>query len=74
MQTLIEHERRATAAGAVICVVELNPAVLEMVRTAGLHERFGRDRMRFNASEAIHRCQAMQSWVESSTNLSKSAT
>jgi MFS superfamily sulfate permease-like transporter len=74
LQTLIEHERRATASGAVIWVVELNPAVLEMVRNAGLHERFGRDRMLFNASEAIHRYQAMQSAAESSTSSSKSAT
>ena len=74
LQTLIEHERRATEEGAVIWLVGLNPAVLEMVRNAGLHERLGRERMLFNANEAIHRYQAMPSGAESSTNSMKSAT
>ena len=67
LQTLIEHERRATEGGTVIWLVGLNPAVLEMVRHAGMHERLGRERRLFNASEAIHRYQAMQSDVESPT-------
>jgi MFS superfamily sulfate permease-like transporter len=74
LQTLIERERRATESGAEIWVVGLNPAVLEMVRNAGLHERLGRERMLFNANEAIHRYQAMQSGAESSTSSTKSAT
>jgi sulfate permease, SulP family len=56
---LIEHEQRATANGGVIWVVGLNPAVLEMVRKSGLDERLGRERMLFNAREAIQRYHAM---------------
>jgi len=72
--TLIEQERRATESGAVIWVVGLNPSVLEMARNAGLYERLGRERMLFNAREAIHRYQAMQSGTEFSTNSAKSVT
>jgi high affinity sulfate transporter 1 len=72
--TLIEHERRATASGAVIWIVGLNPAVLEMARNAGVYERLGRERMLFNAREAIHRYQAMQSGTEFSTKSAKSVT
>jgi hypothetical protein len=43
----------------------LNPGVLEMVRDAGLGERFGRERMLFNARTAIARSQAMQLAAES---------
>src|SRR4029453_7333307 len=73
LQMLIEADRRATASGAVFWVVGLNPAVLEMVRNAGLQERLGRERMLFNANEAIYRYQAMQSDAEFSTNSTKSA-
>jgi MFS superfamily sulfate permease-like transporter len=59
LQALIEHEQRATANGGVIWVVGLNPAVLEMVRKSGLDERLGRERMLFNAREAIQRYHAM---------------
>jgi MFS superfamily sulfate permease-like transporter len=74
LQTLIEREERATASGAVTWLVGLNPAVLEMVRNAGLHERLGRERMLFSASEAIQKYQAMQTSVESSTNPATSST
>jgi MFS superfamily sulfate permease-like transporter len=60
LQTLIEREHRATESGAVIWLVGLNPAVLEMVRRSGLDERLGRERMLFNAREAIQHYQAMQ--------------
>ena len=60
LQALFEQERRATERGAVIWLVGLNPAVLEMVRNSGLHERLGRERMLFSAGEAIQRYQAMQ--------------
>ena len=73
LQMLIERERRATASSAVIWLVGLNPAVLEMVRHAGLHERLGRERMLFNAREAMHRYQAMQSDAEASTNSTQGA-
>jgi anti-anti-sigma factor len=59
LQVLIEHEQRATERGAVVWLVALNPAVLEMVRKSGLGERLGRERMLFNAREAIQRYQAM---------------
>ena len=38
----------------------MNPGVLEMVRNAGLDQRFGRERMLFNARAAIAQYQAMQ--------------
>jgi sulfate permease, SulP family len=60
LQALIEYEQRATESGAVVWVVGLNPAVLEMVRNSDLDERLGRDRMLFNAREAIQRYQALQ--------------
>jgi high affinity sulfate transporter 1 len=60
LQMLIEHERRATDSGTLVWIVDLNPAVLEMVRHSGLHERLGRERMVFNAREAIRRYEAMQ--------------
>jgi len=60
LQMLIEHERRVTESGTVVWIVDLNPAVLEMVRRSALHERLGRERMVFNAREAIRRYEAMQ--------------
>jgi high affinity sulfate transporter 1 len=68
LQALIEQERRATESGAVVWLVGLNPTVLEMVRNAGLHERLGRERMLFNAREAIQRYQAMQASGVSAMN------
>jgi len=38
----------------------LNPGVLEVVRSAGLAERLGRERMLFNARAAIARYQSLQ--------------
>jgi sulfate permease, SulP family len=60
LQALIEHERRTTERGTVVWLVGLNPTVLEMVRNTDLDERLGRDRMLFNAREAIQRYQAMK--------------
>jgi MFS superfamily sulfate permease-like transporter len=60
LQTLIEHEERATENGTLVWIVDLNPAVLEVVRHSSLHERLGRERMLFNAREAIRRYEAMQ--------------
>jgi high affinity sulfate transporter 1 len=60
LQALIEQERRATDRGAVVWLVGLNPTVLEMVRNSGLDERLGRERMLFNAREAILRFEASQ--------------
>jgi high affinity sulfate transporter 1 len=58
LQALTAYEQRATESGAVVWVVGLNPAVLEMARNSGLYERLGRERMLFNAREAIQRYQA----------------
>ena len=60
LQALIEREQRATESGAVVWLVGLNPTVLETVRNSELDERLGRERMLFNAREAIQRYQAMQ--------------
>ena len=59
LQTLIEHEERVTRGGAIVWFVDLNPAVLAVVRNSPLAERLGRERMLFNAREAIKRYQAM---------------
>jgi MFS superfamily sulfate permease-like transporter len=59
LQALMEGERRATERGAVFWLVGLNPAVLEVVRRAGLADRLGRDRMLFNARAAIARYEAL---------------
>jgi len=60
LQTLIEYDERATQNGTLVWIVGLNPAVLEVVRNSPLHERLGRERMLFNAREAIRRYQAGQ--------------
>jgi high affinity sulfate transporter 1 len=56
---LMEGEQRATERGVVVCLVGLNPGVLEIARRAGLDERLGRERMLFNARAAIDRYQAL---------------
>jgi MFS superfamily sulfate permease-like transporter len=68
LQALIEHDQRATESGAVVWLVGLNPTVLEMVRKSDLDERLGRERMLFNARQAIQRYQAMQAAGVSSMN------
>jgi FixJ family two-component response regulator len=60
LQMLIEREQRATERGVVVWLVGLNPTVLDTVRHSELEERLGRERMLFNAREAIQRYQAMQ--------------
>ena len=59
LEMLIERERRASERGAVLWLVGLNPAVLEVVRNAGLDARLGPERMLFNARAAIARYQAL---------------
>ena len=66
LQTLIEYERRATERGILIWIVDLNPAVLEVVRNSALYERLGRERLLFNAREAIRRHQTRQAGAASS--------
>ncbi len=60
LQALMEGDRHATGHGAVFWLAGLNPGVLEVVRRAGLDQRLGRERMLFNAREAIERYQAMR--------------
>jgi len=60
LQAIMEGEKRATERGAIFWLVGLNPAVLEVVRRAGLYDRLGRERMLFNARTAIERYQAMR--------------
>ena len=60
LQALAEGEKRATEAGTVVWLAALNPGVLEVVRSSGLAERLGPDRLLFNARAAIARYQAMQ--------------
>jgi sulfate permease, SulP family len=60
LQALMEGEKRATAQGAVVWLAGLNPSVLEVVRHAGLDQRLGRERLLFNAREAIAHYQALQ--------------
>jgi len=60
LQMMLESEKRARERGAIIWLVGLNPAALEVVRNVGLDERLGRERMLFNARAAIERYQALQ--------------
>ncbi len=60
LQMLIERDNRATERHAVVWLVGLNPGALEVVRNSGLDRQLGRDRMLFNAREAIERYQALQ--------------
>ena len=59
LQALMEGEKRAADRGSVVWLAGLNPSVLEVVRHAGLDQRLGRERLLFNAREAIARYQAM---------------
>jgi len=56
LEVLRESEKRAADRGAALWVVGLNPAVLEMVRRAGLADKLG-DRLLFNTRAAIARYQ-----------------
>jgi len=60
LQILIQREKSATESGVVCWLVGLNPEVLATVRNTDLSERLGRERMLFNARDAIQRYQALQ--------------
>jgi high affinity sulfate transporter 1 len=60
LQSLAEGEKQLAEAGVEVWLAALNPAVLEMARHAGLDQRLGRERLLFNAREAIERFQARQ--------------
>jgi MFS superfamily sulfate permease-like transporter len=60
LQALMEREGRAAGSPGEIWLAALNPSVLEVVRRAGFDARLGRERLLFNAREAIERYQAGQ--------------
>ena len=59
LQALMEGEKRAADQDIVVWLAGLNPGVLDVVRHAGLEQRLGRERLLFNAREAVARFQAM---------------
>jgi MFS superfamily sulfate permease-like transporter len=58
--SLIEGEKRITERGVTLWLAGLNPAVLEVVRRAGLADRLGRERMLFNARAAIRQYESLR--------------
>jgi SulP family sulfate permease len=60
LQTLMEGEQQMTEHGTVVWLAALNPGVLEVVRSSGLAERLGKERMLFNARAVIERYQALR--------------
>jgi SulP family sulfate permease len=60
LQMLIESEKRVADLGIERWVAGMNPGVLEVVRASGFDRILGRERLLFNAREAIARYQAMQ--------------
>jgi SulP family sulfate permease len=59
LQALMEGEKRMTERGITVWLAGLNPGVLDVVRSAGLADRLGRERLLFNARAAIERFQAL---------------
>lgn len=59
LQTLVEREKGVADRGTVVWLAGLNPGVLEVARRAGIDQRLGRERMHFNAREAIKRYQSL---------------
>jgi len=60
LQMLVEGEARSPERGVIMWVVGLNPEALKVVRKSGLADRLGRDRLLFNAREAIKKFQSLQ--------------
>ena len=60
LQMLMEGERRAPTRGHELCLVGLNPGVLEVVHRSAFADRLGRERLLFNTRLAIERYQARQ--------------
>lgn len=60
LQMLIEGDKHAQAYGRTLWLAALNPAVLEVVRSAGLAEQLGPNRLLYNARAVIERYQALQ--------------
>jgi high affinity sulfate transporter 1 len=57
LQMLVEGERRMAEEGVTVWLVALNPNVLACIRASPLAERLGRERLLFNAREAIRKYQ-----------------
>lgn len=57
LQMLIERESRATAAGATVWLAGLSPSVKESIRSSGLADRLGKERMFFNTRAVIQHYQ-----------------
>ena len=58
LRALAEADTQLAEAGVEVWWTAMNPAVLEMARHAGLDQTLGRERLLFNAREAITRFQA----------------
>jgi sulfate permease, SulP family len=57
LQMLVEGERRTTEEGITVWLTALNPSVLACIRASPLAERLSRERLLFNAREAIKKYQ-----------------
>lgn len=75
LKILIEREKIAAETGHILWLSGLNPSVLEVVRSSGLAQRLGRERMFFNAQEAIEHYQLLQAKsVESENSLAEACS
>jgi sulfate permease, SulP family len=57
LKMLMEGEQRMTEEGVTVWLAALNPNVLECIRSAGLADRLGRERLLFNARAVIRKYQ-----------------
>jgi len=57
LQMLVDGERRMTEDGITVWLAAANPAVLEVIRSSGLADRLGRERLLFNARAVIKKYQ-----------------
>jgi anti-anti-sigma factor len=60
LQMLIEREKNTAKDDFILWLAGLNPEVLEVVRRSGLADQLGKDRLLFNAREAIKQFQLRQ--------------
>ena len=75
LQMVTEGERRLTEEGVTVWLAGLNPDVLDYIRSSGLADRLGKDRMFANAPAGIRRyleghvpaAQEKTHWAEAST-------
>ena len=57
LQMLVDGERRMTENGIAVWLAAANPTVLEVIRSSGLADRLGRERLLFNARAVIKKYQ-----------------